>query len=94
MLKKAKIQSTRLLAGKGNNATGDFEYATSEIVKCLWKADNVAIFQDKLSSKPIKSFVSLLYGLAPFEERSMLQAINLWYEDLKKEHPDEDVIEI
>ena len=83
-----------IVAGKGNNATGDFEYATSEIVKCLWTADDVAIFQNKLSAKPIKSFVSLLYGLAPLEGRSMLQAMNIWYEDLKKEHPDEDVIEI
>lgn len=83
-----------IVAGKGNNATGDFEYATSEIVECLWTSDDVAIFQNKLSSKPIKSFVSLLYGLAPFEGRSMLQAMNLWYEDLKKEHPGEDVIEI
>ena len=39
-------------------------------------------------------YVSLLYGLAPFEERSMLQAMNLWYEELRKEHPGEDVIEL
>lgn len=81
-----------IIAGKGN--TMDFECATSEIISYLWKADNVAVFQNKLAEKPIKSFVSLLYGLAPFKERSMLQAMNLWYEDLKKEHPGEDVIEI
>lgn len=52
------------------------------------------VFQNKPTSKSIKSYVSLLYGLAPFEERSMLQAMNLWYEELRKEHPGEDVIEL
>ena len=83
-----------IVAGKGKSDTGDFEYAASEIASYLWKANEVAVFQHKLSAKPAKSFVSLLYGLAPFEERSMLQAMNIWYEDLKKEHPGEDVIEL
>lgn len=83
-----------IVAGKGCDDTGDYEYAASELVNYFWKADDVAVFQNKPTSKSIKSYVSLLYGLAPFEERSMLQAMNLWYEELKKEHPGEDTIKI
>lgn len=83
-----------IIAGKGCSDTGDYEYAASTLASHLWEADEVAIFQIKPTSKPIKSFVSILYGLAPFEERSVLQAMNLWYEELKKEHPGEDVIEL
>ena len=91
---KSKNVLHAIVAGKGQSAMEECMYATSEITNYLWKENNVSVFQNKLTEKPIKSFVSLLYGLAPFEERSMLQAMNLWYEDLKKEHPDEDVIEI
>ena len=83
-----------IVAGKGCSPTGDYEYAASELASYFWKADDVAVFQNKPTSKSIKSYVSLLYGLAPFEERSMLQAVNLWYEELRKEHPGEDVIEL
>lgn len=83
-----------IVAGKGYSDTGDYEYIATELVNYLWESDDVAIFQIKPTSRPVKSFVSLLYGLAPFEKRSMLQATNLWYEELKKEHPGEDVIKI
>ena len=83
-----------VVAGKGYGPIGDYEYAASELASYFWKADDVAVFQYKPASKSIKSYVSLLYGLAAFEERSLLQAMNLWYEELRKEHPDEDVIEM
>lgn len=83
-----------IIASKGGIDSSGYTYAASELADYFWKNDDVAVFQYKAEWKPIKAIVSLLYGLAPFEERSMLQALNAWADELRKEHPGEGVIEL
>ena len=71
-----------------------YTYAASELANALWEKDDVAVFQYKTVSKGLNATVSILYGLAPFEGRSILQAMNAWADELRKEHPGEEVIEI
>ena len=82
-----------IIAGKGGMDSNGYTYAASELANALWENDDVAVFQYKTVSKEINATVSILYGLAPFEGRSILQAMNAWADELRKEHPGEEVIE-
>lgn len=99
---KARIQEVKkgenaihaIVAGKGQSNTGEFVSVASEAAEYLWGENDMAVFQIRLTGKPIRPFVSFLYGTAPLGEKSMLQAMNLLYEELKKDHPGEEEIEI
>lgn len=79
-----------LVSGKSDDELVSCLITTDRVIKYIWDAGGIAIFQSKPFTKEKEDSISVLYGLGEVGEISFLQAINRY----SSQFPEGEIIEL